>query len=98
MPGVKMVSKIKILKEFENDSTYAEFNRILKDLFSIISKGEKTEIDGETYLGITEKQEDYKNILDIIPNLLEQKININRFCNVKNAYWICFQYGGQLKV
>lgn len=72
-----MVSKIKILNEYKNESTYAEFNEILKDYLTIISQGEKTVIDGEEYVGITEREEDYKNILDIIPNLLEQKTNIN---------------------
>ncbi len=80
-----MVSEIKILKEFENNSTYAEFNGILKDLFSIISNGKKTEIDGKTYSSITKRQEDYKNILDIIPNLLEQKTNINSILQRKKC-------------
>lgn len=85
IPGVKMVSKIKILNEFENSSTYAEFNEILKDYLTIISQGEKTVIDGEEYVGITEREEDYKNILDIIPNLLEQKTNINSILKNKKC-------------
>ncbi|AUB56033.1 hypothetical protein [Methanobacterium subterraneum] len=92
-----MVSKIKILKEFENDSTYTEFNEILKDLFSIISKGKKTESDGEIRVGIKERQEDYKNILDIIPNLLEQKTNIESILYRKKCIMDMFAISDSIK-
>jgi len=66
-------AKIKINNEFNQQSTFDEINSLIKDYLEIREQGEPTTIDGEKYIGITERQEDYVNILDIIYNLLEEK-------------------------
>jgi len=78
-------AKIKINNEFNQQSTFDEINSLIKDYLEIREQGEPTTIDGEKYIGITERQEDYVNILDIIYNLLEEKTNINNVLEHKKC-------------
>ncbi len=67
---------IRIKPEFNLEKAAKEFNEYIKEIIDIIENGEPTEIMGKTYIGITQRKNEYNYILEIIPSLLLQKTNI----------------------
>lgn len=78
-------NEIKLIKEFDIENIHNEFNQLINEYLSIVSKGKKTDFDGEEYIAIEDRIDDYKDILDIMANFLEQRTNISFLLNKKRC-------------
>ena len=76
------MGKISINKKKECKAIFEEFNSVISELLDIMSDkriyGKNyQDILNLEYIALEEREDDYRNLLDIILNLLEEKTNIN---------------------